>query len=89
MARRNSMDICHDILKVAESGARKTRLVYGANLNFNIVKKYLELLLEKGFIELKDEHYFTTDRGHYWMMNYNQLVLPMRDIRPQAETPQL
>ena len=80
------MDICHDILKVAESGARKTRLVYQANLNFRIVKKYLELLMEKGFIELKDGHYLTTDRGHYWMMNYHQLMSPMRGL---TEAPQM
>ena len=28
--RRNDMDICHDILKVAETGAKKTRIVYQA-----------------------------------------------------------
>ncbi len=89
--RRNDMDICHDILKVAETGAKKTRIVYQANLNFKIVKKYLELLMSRNFIELKDRHYLTTDSGHYWMTNYNQLVSPMKGVlsESEAEAPQM
>lgn len=89
MARRSGMDICHDILKVAEQGAKKTRLVYQANLNFRIVKKYLNLLLERGLIEHKNGHYFTTDEGSYWMTNYSNVVAPMKDIMSQLEAPQM
>ena len=36
--RRNDLDICADILKVSKAGAKKTHIVYRANLNFKIVK---------------------------------------------------
>ncbi|NQT09462.1 transcriptional regulator, partial [Candidatus Bathyarchaeota archaeon] len=39
--KRNNLDICADILRVSRGGAKKTHLVYKANLNFNIVKKYI------------------------------------------------
>ncbi len=85
------MDICCDILKVAESGARKTRLVYGANLNFRIVNKYLEALIEAGHIEYNEDLkiYFTTDKGSYWMTNYSQIVSPLKEVLSQPEVPQM
>jgi len=46
--RRNDLDICADILKVAKTGAKKTQIVYQANLNFKIVKKYLQRLIATG-----------------------------------------
>ncbi|GAI07498.1 unnamed protein product [marine sediment metagenome] len=49
--RRNNLDISADILRTAHSGARKTRIVYQANLNFDIVKKYLKALLDRGLDE--------------------------------------
>uniref|UniRef100_A0A6M3LXS4 Putative DNA binding, helix-turn-helix domain containing protein n=1 Tax=viral metagenome TaxID=1070528 RepID=A0A6M3LXS4_9ZZZZ len=94
MARRSGMDICCDILTVAESGARKTRLVYQANLNFKIVNKYLETLIEAGFLEYREDvkTYFTTDQGSYWMTNYGAIVTPMKAMmepESEAEAPQL
>ena len=61
--RRNNLDICADILQVAQPGARKTQIVYKANLNFMIVKKYLSNLIENGFIEKFDKLYYTTNKG--------------------------
>ena len=49
--RRNDLDICADILRVAKKGAKKTQIVYKANLNFKIVKKYLKRLLENGLLD--------------------------------------
>lgn len=82
MARRNDMDICHDILKVTQGGARKTRIVYQANLNFKIVKKYLQRLLEGDLIEYREDvkRYFTTEKGSYWMTSYSFIVSPMKLI---------
>ncbi len=72
MARRNDMDICRDILKVTQEGARKTRIVYQANLNFNIVKRYLERLTRGGLIEYREDvrMYFTTEPGNWFVVQY-------------------
>ena len=82
------MDICHDILKVAQGGAKKTKIVYQANLNFKIVRKYLGRLLEKGLIEYKEDVrlYFTTDQGAWFVDQYSDLVAPLKDT---GVTPQL
>lgn len=61
--RRNNLDIEADILTVALEGTRKTWIVYGANLNFSIVKKYLAGLIRKGCLEIDGNLYFTTPKG--------------------------
>ena len=72
--RRNDMDICADILSVARGGAKKTHLVYKANLNFNIVKKYLSRLSEQSLISSEDGHYVTTEEGVRFLEKYHEFV---------------
>jgi len=84
MARRNSFDIYADILRLAEGGARVTRLAYGANLNFKILKKYLNKLIEARLIFLKDGVYVTTNYGQEYLLKYNDLFqLTSPDAYPQ------
>ena len=71
--RRNNLDVTADILRTAHSGALKTRIVYQANLNFKIVKRYLRELLEQGFIVFNEPHYFTTDKGRSYLTRYEAL----------------
>jgi len=79
--RRNDLDICADILKVAQTGAKKTQIVYQANLNFKIVKKYLERLIENGLLDAQEEtrFYLTTSRGYDFLEQYNELILPLKN----------
>ncbi|WP_230375588.1 winged helix-turn-helix domain-containing protein [Methanolobus vulcani] len=57
------MDITIAILKIAVDGAKKTQIVYGANLNSTIANKYLTRLEEKQLIMQKDNIFVTTDKG--------------------------
>jgi predicted transcriptional regulator len=61
--RRSRNDIAVDILRVSMNGAKKTHIVYGANLNFNITHKYLEMLKEKELIRHENGLFITTDKG--------------------------
>jgi predicted transcriptional regulator len=74
--RRNNIDICADILNVAKSGAKKTQLVYKANLNFKIIKKYITRLSEYGFLESERGQYFTTDKGNRFLVQYREFTEP-------------
>jgi len=75
--RRNSNDIVADILRVAADGAKKTRIVYGANLNFKIIKNYLPRLIEQGFIDYdgsgRNGLYYTTPLGNEFLWRYDAL----------------
>ena len=79
--RRNDLDICADILKIAQTGAKKTQIVYQANLNFKIVKKYLDRLIDNGLLQNQDEarFYMTTHRGTDFLEQYRELILPLKE----------
>ena len=73
MGRRNNLDICADILRVARIEAKKTGIVYRANLNFNIVKNYLQELKEKGLLKQEDGFFITTPKGFQYLEQYDVL----------------
>ena len=73
MKRRNELDICADVLRIAKGGAKKTHIVYGSNLNFKIVKSYLSRLMEPGLLVSRDGIYFTTDIGVKFLEFYGSL----------------
>lgn len=76
--RRTSLDVYVDILQAAETGANKTRLVYRANLNFEIIKRYMKNLIENGLLEEKIEgKFFTTKKGLQFIEQYKDLILPL------------
>ncbi len=78
--RRNDLDICADILQVAKTGAKKTQIVYQANLNFKIVKRYLNRLISTGMLSTVEERrlYTTTNRGIEFLEQYRKLVIPLK-----------
>lgn len=65
-------------MRVARGGARKTHLVYQANLNFGMIKRYLALLIDRGLIVEEPPYYTTTERGEVFLHNYNVLNSNMR-----------
>ena len=77
--RRNDLDICADILKVSKAGAKKTHIVYKANLNFKIVKKYLRRLIDNGFLLDRSDNgiFVTTERGSDFLEQYARLTIPL------------
>ncbi|MBA7481987.1 hypothetical protein ES707_17467 [subsurface metagenome] len=66
-------DISADILKVAMKGARKSHIIYKANLNFLIVKKYLKLLQNAELLTRTGRIYRTTEKGVKYINHFNRL----------------
>ncbi|MEM1530631.1 MAG: DUF4364 family protein [Candidatus Bathyarchaeia archaeon] len=65
---RSKYDIIADILEAAINGAKKTRIMHMANVNYYSFCKYFNMLLEDGLIaEIKDPNggslYKTTESG--------------------------
>jgi len=78
--KRNNLDICADILRVSRGGAKKTHLVYKANLNFNIVKRYINGLTESGLLEKSGERFYVTEEGKLFIDRYDKLSSPFHVI---------
>ena len=64
--RRSRLDITLEILKIAADGAKKTQIVYGANLNSTIANKYLMRLENKDLITQNGDIFLTTDKGRVY-----------------------
>ena len=45
------------------NGAKKTQIVYQANLNHNLAKKYIVLLTEQDLIKHQEGIFTTTEKG--------------------------
>jgi len=76
MTRRDRMQIMISILDTCTRGANKTRIVYQANLNFRTVNPYLDLLEERGLIQIttdKNTLYKTTPKGLDLIENFDNI----------------
>jgi len=74
LRRRHRLDIFVEVLRLAEKGAKMTRLVYQTNSNFTVMRDYLQILVERGFIESIDGHIYTTDKGFEFIDKYEELM---------------
>ena len=74
MEKRNNLDIVAEILRVSLEGAKKTWIVYKANLNFRIVDRYLKQLIEKGLIKKSSGIYITSERGLEFLDGYDHIM---------------
>ncbi len=75
MGRRHKLDIMADLLRLSKNGSKKTRLVYLANINFNMLKKYVTLLESKGFIYNSDDLIYTSREGFSFLRQYDELMM--------------
>ncbi|KAB3543742.1 MAG: hypothetical protein C5617_007460 [ANME-2 cluster archaeon] len=75
MKRRTKFDIVIAILDVVSGGATKTKIVYKANLNFNLATKYLDFLLEKGLVRTNSSRYEITDEGKVFLEKAKELQI--------------
>ena len=75
MKKRDNRDISADILRLAMHDVIKTRIVYGANLNFKIVEGYLSRLTGLGLLDKDGRRtYRTTEKGLAFISSYEELT---------------
>ncbi|MCW4020394.1 MAG: winged helix-turn-helix domain-containing protein [Candidatus Bathyarchaeota archaeon] len=74
--KRSNLEIVAEILDVAKNGARKTRIVYGANLNFKMLGEYLERLEKAGLVARSQNNgglIKTTEKGRDYLQKFSIL----------------
>jgi predicted transcriptional regulator len=73
---RNRMEIAAGILQIAKNGSRKTRIMYLGNLSFDLLQKYLEMLLNLGLLQARNEKekiYVATEKGRQFLEDFSEL----------------
>ena len=70
---RKRLEIIADILSVVKGGARKTRIMYQANLSYKLLTLYLRFVREAGLVSTKVKGtYILTQKGHEFLEKYEQ-----------------
>ncbi len=76
MERRDRVEITAEILRLARRGAKKTHIVYRANLNHAILELYLSRLEQQGLIARNggpERRIQTTEKGLQFVERYANL----------------
>ena len=71
---RSRLDIIADILLVASRNAKKTQIMYQANLSYKVLKRYLAEIVEASLIHFEGEKqcYTLTSKGQEFLEAYKQ-----------------
>jgi len=71
---RGRLDIIADILNVTLKNAKKTQIMYQANLSYKVMQKYLAEITNAQLISFEDEHqsYSLTDKGREFLEAYEK-----------------
>jgi predicted transcriptional regulator len=81
---RSSLDIVQELLSIALIKVRKTRIMYGANLSFHQLEKYLSTLLENALLSFDEDFgYITTASGEKFLRLYEDYL--ERSLRLKGE----
>jgi predicted transcriptional regulator len=82
---RRRFDILADIVRVAGTGSRKTKIMYFANLSFVLLNKYLEDALHVGFLQSKGVQYLMTKKGEAFLERYQQFSSRYSAVKADVE----
>ena len=79
---RGRLDIIADILNVASRDARKTQIMYQANLSYRVLQKYLAEVVEASLVcfEGTKRCYQLTDKGRRFLDAYQKYSKTNRHV---------
>ena len=69
---RSRLQIIADVLSVVRGGAKKTRIMYQANLSYKLLTRYLGDVLDSGLVRCtNDDCYELTQKGHEFLDRFD------------------
>jgi predicted transcriptional regulator len=71
---RSRLDIIADILQVVSQNAKKTRIMYQANLNYKVLQRYLKNIAAASLIDFEatEQCYVLTPKGQDFLEAYKE-----------------
>ena len=71
---RDRLDIIADILNVVSREAKKTQIMYQANLSYKVLQRYLNEIAEASLVTFQDTNqiYLLTSKGHDYLDAYKE-----------------
>jgi predicted transcriptional regulator len=87
---RSRLDIIADILSVVKGNgsAKKTQIMYGANLSYTVLSRYLAEVLNACLLKFEGSkcHYVLTEKGKRFLQHYREYSKRNRHVERQLET---
>jgi len=81
---RSRLKIVADVLSVAKGSAKKTQIMYQANLSYKLLTRYLRFVLEAGLIKLRDGNcYELTPKGFEFLRKFDDYYERRQELRTQ------
>jgi predicted transcriptional regulator len=82
---RGRLDIIADILQVAIPDAKKTQIMYQANLSYKVLQRYLKEILSASLLCFADKKqcYVITEKGREYLAAYVKYARTSRSIQRQ------
>ena len=85
---RGTLEIVRDVLLVVEeagdSGSKKTHIMYGANLSYKLLTRYLKEVLNAGLICEGESCYVITDKGRRFLQTYGDYEKKRAEIEERV-----
>lgn len=70
---RSRLQIIADVLLVASNGAKKTHIMYQANLSYKLLGRYLTEVMRAGLVcVMGEDRYGLTDRGREFLDRFGE-----------------
>jgi len=71
---RDRLDIIADILQVASRDAKKTQIMYQANLSYKVLQRYLNEVTDASLIRFEgsSQSYIITEKGQEYLLAYKE-----------------
>lgn len=71
---RRKLDIIADILHVTKEDAKKTQIMYQANLSYTVLERYLARVIAASLVRFENEtgFYRLTDKGREYLDAYKR-----------------
>jgi len=82
------LQIIADILTVVRNGARKTKIMYQANLSYSLLNQYLDYAMETDLISVSSEnkgYYIITSKGFEFLEKYNKYSQRSKQLEEQLQ----
>ena len=83
---RRRLEIIAGVLYAANKGAKKTRIMYIANLSHSLLVKYLDKTVAIGFIRANSDGYCVTARGQAFLEKYSDLSSKYSRIESELQS---
>jgi predicted transcriptional regulator len=81
---RDRLQIIADILSVTSKHAKKTQIMYQANLSYRLLCRYLSEVLNAGLVSIKNgDFYVPTAKGKEFLKKYEEYLKRRKRLKEQ------